>query len=151
MPTVSLTIMRVFGLDIGERRIGIAVADTTTRVANPVRVMDAREVVDNASTWRLLLEDYEPELLVCGLPKTMKGVQGRQAHSVREVAERISAQSKLPLDFVDERMSSAQAKRLLHEQGLSEREMRGKIDSVAASLFLETWLDSRIDSDSEER
>lgn len=151
MPIDSLTIMRVIGLDIGEKRIGIAVADTVTRIASPVRVMDAREVEGNAQAWKTLLEDYEPERLVCGLPKTMKGVQGKQARSVREVAERISAQSDLPLDFVDERLSSAQAKRLLREQGLSEREMRGKVDSVAASLFLEAWLDSQNDSDSEER
>lgn len=151
MPIDSLTIMRVIGLDIGEKRIGIAVADTVTRIASPVRVMDTREVEGNAPAWKTLLEDYEPERLVCGLPKTMKGVQGKQARSVREVAERISAQSDLPLDFVDERLSSAQAKRLLREQGLSEREMRGKVDSVAASLFLEAWLDSQNDSDSEER
>lgn len=135
--------MRVMGLDIGDRRIGVAIADTTTRVASPVRVMDARDITGNGRAWKTLLEDYEPELLVCGLPKTMQGAQGRQAHHVREVAEGIAERSGLPMEYVDERLSSSQAKRLLREQGLSEREMRGKIDSVAASLFLEAWLDAR--------
>lgn len=133
--------MRVMGLDIGDKRIGVAIADTATGIASPVRVMDARDVTSNARPWRTLLADYEPDLLVCGLPKTMQGAQGRQARHVREVADGIAQRSGLAVEFVDERLSSSQAKRLLREQGLSEREMRGKIDSVAASLFLETWLD----------
>lgn len=132
--------MRVLGLDIGAKRIGIATAETSTRVAAPLCVMDAHEVLDNGARWKRLVEDYEPELLVFGLPKTLQGTQGKQAASVKELAGRISKQSGLPFEFVDERLSSAEAKRLLREQGLSEREMRGKIDSVAASLFLETWM-----------
>lgn len=132
--------MRVMGLDIGEKRIGVAVADTTTGIAAPLRVMDAHEVLDNARSWRMLVQDHEPEMLVCGLPKTMRGGVGHQATRIREQAERIARTCGLPVEFVDERLSSAEAKRLLREQGLSERDMRGKIDSVAASLFLETWL-----------
>ena len=132
--------MRVMGLDIGEKRIGVAVANTATGIASPLRVMDAYEVLDNARSWRMLVEDNEPDLFVCGLPKTMRGSVGHQATRIREQAERIAQACDVPLEFVDERLSSAEAKRLLREQGLSEREMRGKIDSVAASLFLETWL-----------
>lgn len=132
--------MRVLGLDIGEKRIGVATADTVTRIATPLRVMEAKEVVENAPSWRRVLEDYEPEILVCGLPTTLQGAQGKQARRVKEVAQCIADASELPLKFVDERLSSSQAKRILREQGLSERDMRGKIDSVAASLFLETWL-----------
>lgn len=142
--------MRVLGLDIGEKRIGIAVADTTTRIASPLRVMDAQDVTNGSRAWKLLLEDYEPELLVCGLPKTMQGAQGKQAHVVRAIAEKIAEHEHLPLEYVDERLSSAQAKRILREQGLSERDMRGKIDSVAASLFLETWLEMHEESMMEE-
>lgn len=143
--------MRVLGLDIGERRIGVAAADTATRIATPIRVMDAHEVTGNAPSWKMLLEDYEPELLICGLPKTMQGAQGKQARRVRETATSIASQAGLPLEFIDERLSSSAAKRILREQGLSEREMRGKIDSVAASLFLETWLDRQEMDTLEER
>ncbi len=143
--------MRVMGLDIGKKRIGVAVANTTTGIATPLRVMDAHEVLDNARAWRMLVEDNEPELLVCGLPKTMRGSVGRQATHIREQAERIAQACELPVEFVDERLSSAEAKRLLREQGLSERDMRGKIDSVAASLFLETWLAAHVEDKMEER
>lgn len=143
--------MRVLGLDIGEKRIGVAVADTTTGLAMPLRVMNAQEVIDNAQPWRTLVQDNEPDLLVCGLPKTMRGATGRQAARIRELAERIAQTCGVPLEFADERLSSAEAKRVLRAQGLSEREMRGKIDSVAASLFLETWLAANSEYKMEER
>jgi putative Holliday junction resolvase len=135
--------MRVMGLDIGEKRIGIAVADTRTRISTPLRVIDAHEVQANSRTWRSLLQDTEPEFLVFGLPKTLQGAQGRQASRVKEMAEKIAMACNLPYEFSDERLSSAEAKRYLRDQGLTERAMRGKVDSVAASLILQTWLDSR--------
>lgn len=133
--------MQVLALDIGEKRIGIASGNTATRIATPVKVLPAAEVTGNARTWRDLLADYEPELLVAGLPRSLSGEAGKQAQRVRAVAEGIAKQAGLPLEFVDERLSSAQAKRSMREQGLSERDMRGKIDMVAASLFLQTWLE----------
>ena len=97
----------------------------------------------HAVTFRRVLEDWEPELLVCGRPMTLAGEEGPQAARVREQAERVAAACGLPLEFEDERLSSAEAKRILREQGLSERAMRGKVDMVAASLFLQAWLDAR--------
>ena len=135
--------MRVLALDIGEVRVGIAVSDPTGRVASPVTVLPAQEVLAHAVTFRRVLEDWEPELLVCGLPRTLAGEEGPQAGRIRAQAEKIARSCGLPLEFEDERLSSAEAKRILKEQGLSERAMRGKVDSVAAGLFLQSWLDAR--------
>lgn len=135
--------MRVLALDIGEVRVGVAVSDPSGRVASPVTVLPAAEVLAHARTFRRVLEDWEPELLVCGLPRTMAGEEGPQAARIRAQAEKIAAACGLPLEFADERLSSAEAKRILKEQGLSERAMRGKVDSVAAGLFLQSWLDAR--------
>lgn len=135
--------MRVLALDIGEVRVGVAVSDPAGRVASPVCVLPAQEVLAHAATFRRVLEDWEPELLVCGRPMTLAGEEGPQAARVREQAERVAAACGLPLEFEDERLSSAEAKRILKEQGLSERAMRGKVDMVAASLFLQAWLDAR--------
>ena len=134
--------MRVLALDIGEVRIGIASSDATGTVASPVCVLPAQEVLAGARTWRRVLEDFEPELLVCGLPHTMSGEEGPQAQHVREVASEVARCCGIPLEFEDERLSSVEAKRILRRQGLSERRMRGKVDMVAASLFLQTWLDA---------
>jgi putative Holliday junction resolvase len=135
--------VKALALDIGEKRIGVAVGDTSDAIALPVCVLPTTEVLSNARSWRYILEDHEPDVLVCGLPKTMAGEEGPQAQRVREVCERISLSCGITLDFVDERLSSAEAKRILRLDGLSEKRMRGKVDMVAASLFLQTWLDAR--------
>lgn len=135
--------MIALALDIGEARVGIAVSDATGTLAMPVKVLPAQEVLGNARSFRYIIEDYEPEVLVCGRPETLAGEDGPQALRVIEAAEKIALATGLPLEFIDERLSSREAKRILREQGLSEREMRGKVDSVAASLFLQTWLDAR--------
>ena len=90
-----------------------------------------------------MLEAWEPELLLCGLPYTMAGEEGPQAQSIRQFAAQVAKHSGLPVEFTDERLSSSQAKRSLREKGLSEKEMRGKVDMIAASLFLQAWLDTR--------
>ena len=135
--------MRVMALDIGETRVGVAVSDPGECVASPVCVLPAAEVLACARPFKRLLEDWEPELLLCGLPFTMAGEEGPQAARIREVAGRIARGCDLPLEFTDERLSSREAKRSLREKGLSERDMRGKIDMIAASLFLQAWLDAR--------
>lgn len=135
--------MRALALDIGEVRVGIAASDATGTVASPVKVLPAQEVLSCARSFRRVLEDYEPDVLVCGRPKTMAGEDGPQAQRVMDQARRISQTCGIPLEFADERLSSAQAKRILREEGLSERSMRGRVDMVAASLFLQAWLDAR--------
>ncbi len=135
--------MRALALDIGEVRIGIAASDLSGTVASPVKVLPAQEVLSNARSFRLVLEDYEPEVLVCGRPMTLSGEEGPQARRIEEQARRIAAACGLPLEFADERLSSQEAKRILREQGYNERSMRGRVDMVAASLFLQAWLDSR--------
>lgn len=135
--------MRVLALDIGEVRVGIAVSDPGERVASPICVLPAQEVVSCAKTFRRVLEDWEPELLLCGLPYTLAGEEGPQAARIRKAADAISAACGIPHEFVDERLSSAEAKRSLREKGLSEKQMRGKVDMIAASVFLQAWLDAR--------
>lgn len=135
--------MRVIALDIGERRVGVAYADTASRVAVPLTVLPANEVESLGRSFRRLLEDHEPELLLAGRPLTMSGEEGPQAQRVMAIARKVADACGLDLAFTDERLSSAQAKRILHEQGLTERQMRGKIDCVAASLFLQSWLDAQ--------
>ncbi len=139
--------MVALALDIGETRIGIAVSDRSGRVASPVKVLPAAEVIGLAKSFRYIVEDYEPDVLVSGRPMTMAGERGPQAERVEAQAHKIADALDLPLYFEDERLSSAEAKRILREQGLSEKQMRGKVDMIAASLFLQAWLDSQRERD----
>lgn len=134
--------MRVMALDIGQVRTGIAISDPQASVASPLVVLPTKEVTEGAPKFRRILEDWEPELLLCGLPVTLQNKEGDQAQSIRRIANEIAEKTGLPLEFFDERLSSQEAKRSLREKGMSERDMRGKIDMIAASLFLQTWLDS---------
>ena len=135
--------MRALALDIGEVRIGIAASDASGTIAVPVKVLPAAEVLGGARSFRYVLEDYEPDVLVCGRPKTLSGEDGPQAERVRAQARQIAEACGLPLEFEDERLSSQEAKRILREEGYNEKSMRGRVDMVAASLFLQTWLDAQ--------
>lgn len=135
--------MRVVALDIGEKRIGVAASDARGSIAMPVTVLDAGRLRGDISPLRRIAEDYEPQVLLVGLPLSLDGSEGPQAVSVRRVADGIGAALGVPIQYVDERLSSAQAERLMAEAGLSERQRRGKVDAVAASIFLQSWLDSR--------
>lgn len=134
--------MRIMALDIGEKRVGVAISDPAGRVASPVCVLPAAEVAAHAKSFVRVLDDWEPELLLCGIPLTLSGEEGPQAQRVRTFANQIAQASNLPLEFADERLSSAAAKRSLREAGMTEAKMRGKIDMIAASLFLQAWLDA---------
>ncbi len=135
--------MRALALDIGEVRIGIAASDASGTIAVPVKVLPAAEVLGGARSFRYVLEDYEPDVLVCGRPKTLSGEDGPQVERVMAQARQIAEACGLPLEFEDERLSSQEAKRILREEGYNEKSMRGRVDMVAASLFLQTWLDAQ--------
>ena len=142
--------MVALALDIGQVRIGIAVSDRSGRVALPVKVLPAIEVTSMARSFRQIVEDHEPDIIVCGRPQTMAGEDGPQAERVISVGRRIADALDLPLVFADERLSSREAKRILREEGMTEKQMRGKVDMVATSLFLQTWLDAREQEDTHE-
>lgn len=136
--------MRTLALDIGEVRVGLAVSDSAGKIATPLKVLPADVVLNHGAEFRRIVEDWEIEQLVSGLPMTMAGEEGPQAASIREKAQKIAKECGLPLFFCDERLSSREAKRILREEGLDERAMRGKVDMIAASLFLQVWLDSQV-------
>ncbi len=135
--------MRALALDIGEVRVGIAVGSTQTGLAFPVCVLNTQDVCTMSGAFRRVLDDNEPDVLVCGLPLTLHGEEGAQVKRIRALALQIAKDAQVPLEFCDERYSSREAKRILREQGFDEKHMRGKIDMVAASLFLQTWLAQR--------
>jgi putative Holliday junction resolvase len=134
--------VRALGLDIGERRIGVAVSDPTGTVSTPLTVLDARALARDASPLRRLVEDYEPQLLVVGLPLTLAGEEGPQARTVKSTVQRLIAPLGIPVAYHDERFSSTAANRAMADAGADERARRGSVDMVAASLLLQSYLDA---------
>lgn len=135
--------MRVLALDIGEKRIGVAVSDPSGTVATPVTVLSAAAVLGDGRDLVRLIEDYEVELVLVGLPLSMDGEEGPQAKRVRGSAARLAGFLRVPIEFTDERLSSTQASKAMQASGASSREQRGRLDMVAASLFLQSYLDAR--------
>lgn len=142
--------MRYLGLDIGERRIGVAVSDPAGRVATPLCVLDASKTFGDAAELRRLIDEYEAESVVVGLPLSMDGTEGPQARRIRGLAERLGRLVAVPVRFADERLSSTEATRVMRGAGLSERSQRGVKDQVAAAIFLQTYLDRGSDSRGED-
>ena len=133
--------MKILALDIGEKRTGVACGDTVSKTALPISTIDTREMLKSPQKLKAVAEEHQVEMLLVGLPVSLDGQENSQAERVRELADRIAQILVLPLVFQDERLSSAEAKRFLREAGYTERQMRGKIDMIAASLVLQTYLD----------
>jgi putative Holliday junction resolvase len=135
--------VRRLALDIGERRIGVAVSDPSGRVATPLVVLDARELARDISPLRRLIDDYEPAELVIGLPLTLSGEEGPQAASIRATVRRLIEPLGIPLTYHDERFTSTDAERAMAAAGADSKARRGSVDMVAASLLLQSYLDTR--------
>lgn len=134
---------RILALDLGSRRIGLAITDSLGITAQPLRTLNRRNNrADFAALLRLVRKHGVGEI-VLGLPLTMRGESGTQAEKANEFAEELRAQSGLPVHMMDERLTSAAAHRLLDESGLTREQRKGKVDAMAAVMILQSFLEAR--------
>lgn len=132
---------RLLGLDIGGRRIGVAVSDELGMIASPVATIDARK--DVAKELRGLIEKYNVSRLIVGLPIGMSGREGPQATEVRQVADDLGKSLGIEIVYSDERLSSAVANQALIGQGARREKRKQHIDAMAASVILQGYLDNQ--------
>lgn len=135
--------MRALGLDLGDRRIGVAVSDADGLVATPIEVVERTR--DTAGDHRRLLAlaaEWEAEIIVIGLPLSLSGDEGPAARKVLAEVEALGALTALPVATYDERLTTVTADRILQEQGLRAPERRKVVDQVAAAVMLQAWLDA---------
>jgi putative Holliday junction resolvase len=135
--------MRVLGLDLGSKRIGLAISDTEARIAFPAGTLrSAGRRADLAAICELISEK-EIARVVVGLPRHMDGRRGKQALAAEEFAASLQERAGVPVDLLDERWTSREAERSLREQGRNQRRIKESVDEVAASIILRTYLDLR--------
>jgi putative Holliday junction resolvase len=142
--------MRVLGIDLGERRIGLAISDATATLARPLRAI-ARDRSDEAAVDALLaaIEEVNAEdedevgCLVIGLPTRLDGSASDQTARVRQVVTRLSLRTSLPVVLQDERLSSHEAEARLATQERDWRKRKAKLDAAAAAVILQDYLDGR--------
>ena len=137
--------MRVLGLDVGSRRIGVAVSDPLGLTAQPWDVQETSPTDPDAAAVALaaLAARLDVTCVVAGLPLDQRGEVGRQARRVLEFLDRLRAHVSVPVETWDERFSTAAAERALLEGGVRRARRRQVRDKVAASLILQSWLDAR--------
>jgi len=133
----------VIGLDIGLRRVGVAGCDGLGLIATELTTVNRRSFKEDVEAFRRIIEEREANLLVAGIPYTMKGEIGFQAKQVIKYAKRLSNALELPLEFVDERLTSLEAEEQLKSSKKYSSRQKGLIDRRAAAIILQQWLDIR--------
>ncbi len=133
--------MRVLGLDLGEKRIGVAVSDEDASIAFPSGALESRGAKKDLKAVLELIEEREIGRVVIGLPRHLDGREGPEAEAARAFAAALHEASGLPVETLDERWTTVEAERVLHAQGRKKKKQRAVVDSVAASIILGTYLD----------
>ncbi len=131
------------GLDLGRKRIGVAGCDGTGLIATGITTIERTSFINDVEQLRQIVQDRQVQVLVIGLPYSMDGSLGFQAHQVQKLAKRLSKALNLPMEYMDERLTSFQAEQLLKAENRSPSRHKGLIDRKAAALILQQWLDQR--------
>jgi putative Holliday junction resolvase len=131
------------GLDIGQKRIGIAGCDGLGLIAMGLGTITRSSFVNDLAQFQKIVEERGVQVLVSGLPYNMNGTLGFQARQVQKYATRVASALNLPLEYIDERLTSYQAEQLLLAENISPSRNKGLIDRKAAALILQQWLDQR--------
>ena len=135
--------VRALGLDLGERRVGVAVCDAAGTVATPVETLvrsgDAQRDLEAVAAQ---VSDWQAEIVVVGLPISLDGTEGPAARAARAEIDRLGRFLEVPVVSYDERLTTVIAERSLMEQQMKGPKRRGVVDQVAAAVILQSWLDA---------
>jgi putative holliday junction resolvase len=129
-------------LDVGGRRIGVALSDTTRVLASPLTTLRAEPRERVLSEIAALVQRHEVVEVVVGLPLTLSGEVGPQAHTIQLFVERLKSVLTAPIHMFDERLTTVAAERMMLDLGMKPEQRKARIDEVAASIILQDFLDS---------
>lgn len=131
------------GLDIGSKRIGVAGCDGTGLIASGITTIERTSFIEDLAQLEGIVREREVQVLVVGLPYSLEGKLGFQARKVQNYAKRVAAALEIPVEYVDERLTSVEAEEMLKAEGISPSKNKGLIDRKAAALILQEWLEQR--------
>ena len=133
----------MLGIDYGERRIGLALSDPMGIIAKPFKTIDRKKTTDYIAEILSISKDNNANIIVVGLPLTLKGQQSKQTKVVQEFIEELAQLGKISVVPVDERLSSVAAKKSLQAQGVKTGHEKGRVDETAAAIILQEFLNSK--------
>ena len=134
--------MRVLALDVGERRIGAAISDPLGVIATPLTVVE-RGGGGDYERLIALAQEHEAERILVGMPVSMDGAARMQARAVQRFVDALAERSPLPVETLDERLTTVEAERRMMEAGASASKRRAERDAAAAAVLLQAYLESR--------
>ena len=134
---------RLMGLDVGNRRIGVAVSDGLGLTAQPVLTLIRKKPREDLRSLARLARKYSCQEIVVGNPLHLSGDQGRQAAKTQSFAQLLADETKLPVHLWDERLTTVEAHRILYESGHPRTEHGALVDQVAAVIILQGFMDAR--------
>ena len=132
---------RALGLDLGSHRIGVAISDDARTVATPHEVVPARDRGEADARILEIVEEWEPTIVVVGLPLQLDGQAGRAVRRTMKTVERLRATFSPPIVTYDERLTTVTAHRSLDTQNVRNRNRREMVDMIAAQVILQGWMD----------
>lgn len=140
--------MRALGLDLGSRRVGVAISDGEGRVVTPLLTLErARDRVADHAAIGELIDEYGIEVVVVGLPLSLDGGTGPAAQAILDEVDVLAARLTVPVETVDERFTTVEAEQHLREAGVRGRDRTKVIDQAAAVVLLQAWLERKIPDD----
>ena len=134
---------RILALDVGRRRIGLAISDALGYTAQGLETLERINNRKDYDRLAALAREKEVKLFLIGLPLHMSGDESRQAGYVREFADRLQRETDIPVEFWDERLTTVEAHRVLSEGGVTLDQRKRAVDRMAAVLLLENFLMAR--------
>ncbi len=135
--------MRILGVDIGEKRIGLAVANTSIAIAQSLEVLKREDLESDIKKFREVVEEYDVKEIVIGLPLNMNGQQGRKAKEAIDFSELLARRLKLKVRLWDERLTTVESERILLKADISRAKRKKVRDKLAAQLILQSYLDAK--------
>jgi len=135
--------LRIMGLDLGEKTIGVALSDPLKITAQGLKVIRRQTLDHDLEELEKIKKEYSVEEVVVGLPRMMNGTIGPMGEKILEFAEILGKRWQIPVKTWDERLSTMQAERVLIEADLSRKKRKGLIDKTAAVLILQSYLGAR--------
>ena len=131
------------GFDFGTVRIGVAVGETVTGLAHPLTMIPSEPVAKRFEQIGALLAEWQPHQIIVGLPTHLDGSAHEMTQRCRRFGNQLLGRFNLPVDWVDERLSSAEATQRLQQVGKSARDSKDHVDAIAAQILLQQWLDQQ--------
>lgn len=133
---------RVLALDLGKRRVGVAISDPLGITAQGLPTLERRTIREDIAALAELARSREVSLFLIGRPLHMSGAESRQAAWVDDFARRLEAASGIPVEFRDERLTTVEAQRVLRSSGIGIEKRAQAVDRLAAVILLQSWLDA---------